>query len=675
MNQNDKLYPSVYNPFLICPDRPLPDEMAVIGAGAIGPDIAYFLRTGLPEKKLYLVDVVEEPLKNAKKRFEGYAKKGVDKKKMTPEQAKAVLENIVYTTDYDDIKNCGLVIEAATENLEIKKKIFSSLESLVGPETILASNTSGIPADQIFSHLKHPERTTITHFFAPAWRSMAVEVINWEKVDKAVVDYLLWFFAQTGKAPVVTRNVFSFLLNRIFETWASEASFLADRATTHQVDSVCEEFVGAGPFFVVTMAGDTNELTHASQSRRMAERACYKPSNLLLAVEKWRSAKPGTPVDVPLDLAEWIRMRMLGSIFSQCYDIADRKIGTRADLNFGSIIGLGFKKGVFDIIADQQPEVLERIHREFDAERPGFPQPRRPMASYLDFNRDILADQIDGVKILTIRRPQAANALGWGTCDEILSELIKGEKDPGVKGFVITGYGTKAFCAGADIGGFIETFDNREAGIRLSRGNSKVLEHIDGMTKPVVAAVNGLAMGGGVELATRCHSMVATGNAFFQLPEITLGIMPGMGGVVIPYRKWPQAAEKFHAMIGSAERLTVQEAEKIGMVKTITADFPSLIDAAVAEVNRLQGGVPKIAEGPVEMTPFTVPDAPKADDLPLSKEALGVFARVINGAAAADTLAEALEIAYEGAGDISCIDASKEGVQAFLGKRKPVFAK
>jgi enoyl-CoA hydratase/carnithine racemase len=587
-----------------------------------------------------------------------------------------VLANIVYTTDYERIKNCGLVIEAATENLELKKKIFSNLESIVGEKTILTSNTSSIPADQIFSHLKHPGRTTITHFFAPAWRSMAVEVINWEKADRAVIDFLLSFFSRTGKAPVVTRNVFAFLLNRIFETWASEAAFLLDRATTLQVDSVCEEFVGAGPFFVVTMAGDSNPLTHASQTRRMAERECYKPSNLLLSVQKWRTAKPGTRVDVPEDIARWVRTRMLGSIFSQCYDIADRDIGTRADLNFGSQIALGFKKGVFDIMADQGAKELDRIRREFDNERPGFPQPTKTAAAYLDFNRDILVDHRGGVEIITIRRPQAANALGGGTCDEILDELIRGQEDPAVKGFVITGYGTRAFCAGADIGGFIDTFDNYTAGVALSRGNSKVLEHIDRAEKPVVAALNGLAMGGGVELATRCHSMVATENGYLQLPEITLGIMPGMGGVVVPYRKWPHAAEKFHAMIATAQRLTVQEALEIGMVQKILPDFTSLIDAAVAEVERLQGDIPRIPQGPVAMPAFTVPESPVAmGGLPLSRETLEIFAWVINQAAAAGTLAEALEIAYRGAGDISCTEASKEGVRAFLEKRKPVFAK
>lgn len=674
MITNTKLYPSYNNPFLIQTDRPLPDEMAVIGAGHIGPDIAYYLRTGLPDKKLYLVDVVEAPLKKAEERFKAYAQKGIKYKKMTPEEADAVLNNIVYTTDYSQIKNCGLVIEAATENLALKKKIFSELEKIVSADTILTSNTSGIPADQIFHDLQHPERTTITHFFAPAWRSMAVEVINWEKVDLNVLNYLIWFFANTGKAPVVTRNVFSFLLNRIFENWTNEAVYLLDRATTYQVDAVTEAFVGAGPFFVLDMSGG-NPITYESQTRRIAERACYAPPPLLLSVDKWNINKPGTPVDMPLDLKAWIRDRMLGLVFSQCFDIADRGIGTKSDLNFGSIIGLGFKKGVFDIMAELGDSEVNRIAANFDKERPGFPQPKGPISKYTDFPRDILVDTKDGVRIITIRRPQAANALGAGTCDEILAELKKGDQDPSVKGFVITGYGTKAFCAGADIGGFIATFDNREAGVALARGNSRVLHHIDRMSKPVVAAVNGLAMGGGVELAIRCHAMVADKSAFFQLPEITLGILPGMGGAVIPYRKWPHASATFNEMIGQNKRLTVQEAQKLGMITQITDNYPDMIEAAIDQVNALAGNVPSITEGPVSITEFVVPDKPVAGKLPLSKEALGIAARVVNEAAAADSLEAALEINYQGSGDISCIDASKEGVNAFLQKRKPEFTK
>jgi enoyl-CoA hydratase/carnithine racemase len=263
--------------------------------------------------------------------------------------------------------------------------------------------------------------------------------------------------------------------------------------------------------------------------------------------------------------------------------------------------------------------------------------------------------------------------LGERTCGEILAELKKGAGDPAVKGFVITGYGAKAFCAGADIGGFIATMDNREAGAELARGNSEVLHYMDQMEKPVVAAVNGLAMGGGVELALRCHSLVADEQAFFQLPEITLGILPGMGGAVIPYRKWPHAAETFHGMIAEARRLTVAEAKEIGIVARITSGYIEMIEAAIAEVDRLAGQVPRICEASVKIAEFKVPENPMANKQPLSKEALSIVARVVNEAAAAGSLEAALEINYQGSGDISCIEASREGVFAFLEKRKPEF--
>ena len=152
-------------------------------------------------------------------------------------------------------------------------------------------------------------------------------------------------------------------------------------------------------------------------------------------------------------------------------------------------------------------------------------------------------------------------------------------------------------------------------------------------------------------------------------------MIPGMGGVVIPYRKWPQAAEKFHTMIGTAERMTVKEAVELGIVEKTTSSFPDLIDAAIAEVNRLQDNIPRISGGPVDIPLFTVPEKPMADDLLLSKEILEIIGGVINKAAKAKTLSEALEIAYLAAGDISCAKDCKEGVTAFLEKRKPEFNK
>ena len=216
---NSDLYPNYQNPLLEKPDRSLPREVAIIGAGTIGPDIGYYFKSALPDLRLLLVDVIEKPLENARKRIESYVRKALDRKKMKPDQAEAVGRNIVYTMDYEEIRNADLVIEAATENLRIKRKIVEQVENLVRQDTIITSNTSSIPAERIFSGVRNPERTTITHFFAPAWRNPAIEVIIWKAVDQKVVDYLRWMFCLTGKVPIISRSEICFVLDRIFDNW------------------------------------------------------------------------------------------------------------------------------------------------------------------------------------------------------------------------------------------------------------------------------------------------------------------------------------------------------------------------------------------------------------------------------------------------------------------------
>jgi enoyl-CoA hydratase/3-hydroxyacyl-CoA dehydrogenase len=674
MGQAKKLYPSLVNPLLIRPTRALPEEIAVIGAGTIGPDIGYYLKSALPGIKLYLVDVVEEPLKNAEKRLSGYAKKAVDRRKMKEDQAKAVLENIFYTLDYDQIKNCDLVIEAATENIPLKQKIFESVENIVSEDTIITSNTSSIPADRIFSKMKKPERTTVTHFFAPAWRSLPVEVITWEKGSQDVVDDLFWFFANTGKAPIITDNAICFMLDRIFDNWCNEAAYLLKHTTASQIDKVAEEFVFAGPFYVLNMAKG-NPIILETNTLQMEEGAHYKPASILNSVERWSTHRPGAKVEVPEDLKNMIRDRLLGIFFSQSFDIIDRGIGTKEDLNFGCQIALGFRKGPFDVMRDLGEAEVNRIMKKFEEERPGFPQRKESFSFYQDFNRFILVDDMDGVKVITIRRPQALNALTDEIMDEILAVLKENVDEPAVKGFVITGYGTNAFSAGADIGKFPEILGDSDASAQYSRDCAKVQLFMDQMEKPVVAAINGMALGGGFELALRCHGMVAIKNAFFQFPEITLGILPGIGGCVVPYRKWPQGAALFHEMICLGRRIQAKEALDMGMVAKLADDYSDLISAALEEVNNLEGNIKRIPDGKVDIPEITIPDQPMAGKQPLSKEAVSITAKTVKEGAAAESFADALEIGYKGFGEIACTDAAKEGISAFLEKRKPEFKK
>ncbi|MBK5100197.1 MAG: 3-hydroxyacyl-CoA dehydrogenase family protein, partial [Desulfobacteraceae bacterium] len=383
MDQEKKLYPSSVNPLLIRPTRPFPKEIAVIGAGTIGPDIGYYLKSALPTIKLYLVDVVEEPLKNAEKRFAGYVQKALDRRKMKEDHAKAILDNIVYTTEYDQIKNCDLVIEAATENIPLKQKIFDTIENVVSEDTIITSNTSSIPADRIFSKMKKPDRTSITHFFAPAWRSLPVEVITWEGGSQEVVDYLIWFFARTGKAPIMTDNVMCFMLDRIFDNWCNEAAYLLEDASASQIDKVAEELVFAGPFFVLNMANG-NPIIIETNTLQMEEGSHYKPALILASVDRWLTHRPGSKVEVPEDIRNTVKDRLLGILFSQSFDIIDRGIGTKSDLNFGCQIALGFRKGPLDVMRDLGEAEVSRIMQKFQEDRPGFPQPLQPLSAYQD---------------------------------------------------------------------------------------------------------------------------------------------------------------------------------------------------------------------------------------------------------------------------------------------------
>ena len=673
MSNVKNLYRNALNPLLIHPTRPLPDEVAVIGAGTIGPDIGYYLKSAMPNCRLYLLDVVEEPLKRAEQRIVGYTQKAIDRKKMNPEKAAAVRENIVYTTDYEQIKNCKLVIEAATEDIPLKQKIFGLVEKIVSPDTIITSNTSSIPADRIFSKMAKPERTSITHFFAPAWRSLPVEVISWEGGSQEVLDYLFWFFAQTGKAPIITDNAICFILDRIFDNWCNESAYLLEHATASQIDKVAEEFVFAGPFFVLNMANG-NPIIIETNSLQMEEGEHYRPAAILGSVDRWLTHRPGSPVQIGDEVKSTVRDRLLGILFSQSFDIIDRGIGTCADLNFGCQVALGFKEGPFDLMRQLGEEEVNRIIQKFQRKRPGFPGPQTSWSTYQQFKRFILVDDYEGVKIITIRRPQAMNALNDEIADEILDVLKRFEKDPAVKGFILTGYGTGAFSAGADIGKFPSMLGDPAASAQYARDCAKVQVFMDQMQKPVVAALNGLAMGGGLEVAIRCHSMVAMQNAVLQFPEITLGILPGIGGCVVPYRKWPQGAALFHEMICFGRPLKAQEASEIGMLSGLAIDHQDLYRMALEAVDRLQGKVQGIPHGKVDIPELSIPATPSAGKLTLSREAVAIAAHTIQKSVATENLADALEAGYRGFGEIACTAAAKEGITAFLEKRKAVFS-
>jgi enoyl-CoA hydratase/3-hydroxyacyl-CoA dehydrogenase len=662
------------NPLLLTPARPLPKHVAIIGAGTIGPDIGYYLKSAIPGLRLFLVDVNRKAVEAALLRFDEYSRKAVARGKMGEAEARAVTTDLYGTLDYADIAECDWVIEAATENLALKRRIFAQIEAVVRPDALITSNTSSLPAGLIFSELKHKQRATVTHFFAPAWRNPAVEVIRWEQTDPAVVEYLRWAFCMTGKVPLVTADVACFMLDRIFDNWCNESAMLLDRATAAEIDSVAAEFVHAGPFFVLNLAHGNPIITETNTLQAEMEGAHYTPAPIFRSVDTWHTVPPGKHVDVATETATAVRDRLLGILLSQSVDIVDRRIGEPADLDLGCRLALGFKHGPLDLMRVLGEQTCGRALIRLRDERAGMPMPQRPFAAYQGFLRHILVDDLGDVKVITLRRPEAMNALHDEMNDEILSVIRRFEDDPKVAGFVLTGYGAKAFCAGGDIGRFVDMLGDAPASEQYARDCSRLLVHLDRMKKPVVAALNGIALGGGFELAARCHGIVALKRAWIQMPEVTLGIVHGIGAMVVPYRRWPHAAPTFNSMLRTAERLKASRAHELGIFDALADDYEQLIALAVARVDQLAGKVQPIGDAPVDVAIEPV-EARAASGQPLSRECIALMERAILEAAAARSFAEALEVGYKAFGLSACIDSAREGITAFKEKRTPDFTK
>lgn len=663
------------NPLVRKPSRPPPRCVVVVGAGSIGPDIGYYLKSALPDLKLYLIDISAAALERATARLADYTRKAVERGKMSAREAERVCANVHATTDYEVAREADWAIEAATEDLALKRTIFARLERLMRPDAWITSNTSSLPAARIFAELGRKDRATVTHFFAPAWRNPVVEVIDTPALDRQVLEDLRALFCATGKVPLVTADVPCFMLDRIFDNWCNEAALLLEHASAAEIDSVAAEFVHAGPFFVLNLAHGNPIIIETNTLQADEEGEHYWPAAVFRSVETWRTAAPGKPVAVAPQAAAAIRDRLRGILISQSGDILDRAIGAPADLELGCRLALGFKAGPLELMRRLGAAEAKRIGERLIGERPGLPLPQRPLDGYQDFFRFVLVDDLRDVKIITIRRPEALNALHDELTDEILAAIRRFESDPAVRGFVITGYGPRAFSAGADIGRFPKMLGDAEAAAQYARDCSRLLLHIDRMNKPVVAALNGMALGGGLELALRCHDIVAIGNATLQLPEILLGIVPGLGAMAVPYRRWPKAAATFHAMMRRAEQVSAKAAHELGMVHSLSDDYAGMIEAAAERVGVLAGRLQPPADGAVTIEPPAPADAVAANGQKLSAEVLRILERAVVDAAAAPTFAAALEIGYRAFGRSACTAAAREGIDAFLSRRAADFSK
>lgn len=213
---------------------------------------------------------------------------------------------------------------------------------------------------------------------------------------------------------------------------------------------------------------------------------------------------------------------------------------------------------------------------------------------------NIKIEKNQSIYTLTIDRPKSLNALNSDTLSEISTALTDAENDDNIRVIIITGSGEKAFVAGADIKEFAN-HSVAQAEAMSRQGHEKVFDKIENLKKPVIAAINGFALGGGLELAMACHIRYASENAKLGLPEVTLGLIPGYGGT----QRLAQLVGKGLAneMIFSAKMMSASRAKAIGLVNevfpqeqlleqtqklahTIAHNSPTAISKAIATINQ-----------------------------------------------------------------------------------------
>ncbi|MDP5097028.1 MAG: enoyl-CoA hydratase-related protein [Flavobacterium sp.] len=253
---------------------------------------------------------------------------------------------------------------------------------------------------------------------------------------------------------------------------------------------------------------------------------------------------------------------------------------------------------------------------------------------------NILIEKQDAIAVITINRPTKLNALNKATIQELHDGFKTLNEDTAVKAIIITGSGEKAFVAGADISEFAN-FSIEEGGKLAAEGQALLFDFVQNLQTPVIAAVNGFALGGGLELAMSCHFRVASDNAKMGLPEVTLGVIPGYGGT-----------QRLAQLVGKGRAMEM--IMTAGMIDAETAKNYGLVNHVVAQEELL------------DFTKGIATKITKNSSVAIAKAIEAINANYIDGV-------NGYEVEIENFGASFGTEDFKEGTTAFLEKRKAIF--
>lgn len=527
------------------------EKIGVVGAGNMGAGIAQKYAT--EGFQVVVVDLDAASAERGRERVTRTLEEGVARKIFTPEQRDQILGRMSFTADRDQLKGAALVVEAIFEDKKVKQDLFKDLDARLGPETILATNTSSFYVDDVAEPCKHKERVLGLHYFYHPAKNRLVEVIAGTATSRAAFDKAWAIQEQTGKNPIESADAPGFIVNRFFVPWLNESMRLVEEklADVATVEWAAKKAfgVGMGPFELMNVTGVPITL-HAATTLGQELSPFYKPCDLIRPVvdakKNWDLS--GTPDEAKLDL---VAERLWGVVAQiACAIVFDEKVCTLEDCDLGARVGLRWPKGPFEAMNEMGTrralEAVQKLVKKYpDLKVPG------ALAEVGEkggrFELRLVTTRVDGgVGFLTFNRPDAMNALNEAVVAQLGQAFDKLEADPAVKGIVIEGKG-KAFVAGADTKFFVEQIEGKNVPriVKFAADGQKLFARIDASKKPVVCKLHGLSLGGGSELALACDWIVATAKGSLGFPETGIGIYPGLGGtqrsarrVGVPLARW-----------------------------------------------------------------------------------------------------------------------------------------
>ena len=261
------------------------DKIGVVGAGMMGSEIALVM--ALAGKAIRLTDRDGDLLNKAMSKLEAVLDKGVTRGFYQPEDKARALKNLLPTSNITDFSDSDMVIEAVFEDEDVKADIFRQLDGIVGPECVLASNTSSISITVLSSYVSEARRAKFlgTHFFSPVSRMQLVEVIPALDTAPETVDTVITLSEAVGKTPVRVKDVVGFAVNRLIHTFWIEATRLVEEgvATPEDIDTACKLGMGLpiGPFRLMdavtnNLTLDVQEILHEAYGSRFMPRPLLK---------------------------------------------------------------------------------------------------------------------------------------------------------------------------------------------------------------------------------------------------------------------------------------------------------------------------------------------------------------------------------------------------------------